>query len=150
MVGDNYNCLEIMDCGSRLSGDPFHILEFNPSDDQIVLGELTVARWSVEMILVMWDKDLLFLHARPWKPGWQEIDIHGCYSLVKIAFAPICTYKNNRQIWRHNASISRSRDVTDQLWWLHNTKSEKTILGDDCEMSNRWLFLEKLCVKDMK
>ena len=22
--------------------------------------------------------------------GWREIDIHGCYSLVKIAFAPIC------------------------------------------------------------
>ena len=23
---------------------------------------------------------------------------------------------------RHNASISRSRDVTDQLWWRHNAK----------------------------
>ena len=61
-----------MDCGSGLSGDPFHILEFNPSDDQIVLGELIVARWSVEMILVMWDKDLLFLHVRPWIPGGEK------------------------------------------------------------------------------
>ena len=52
--------------------------------------------------------------------GWWEIDIHGCYSLVKIAFAPICACKNNRRIWRHNASISRSRDVTDHLWWRHN------------------------------
>ena len=49
--------------------------------------------------------------------GWWEIDIHGCYSLVKIAFAPICACKNNRQMWRHNASISCSRDVTDPLWW---------------------------------
>ena len=39
--------------------------------------------------------------------------VHGCYSLVKIAFAPICTCKNNRQIWRHNASI-RVR-VTSQI-----------------------------------
>ena len=35
---------------------------------------------------------------------FQEIDIHGCYSLVKIAFAPICMCKNNRWIWHHNAS----------------------------------------------
>ena len=44
--------------------------------------------------------------------GWWEIDIHGCYSLVKIAFAPIGAGKNNRRIWRHNVSTSRSRDDT--------------------------------------
>ena len=66
--------------------------------------------------------------------GWWEIDIHGCYSLVKIAFAPICTCKNNRRIWRHNASDSRSHDVTDQLWWHHNVKSEKTVLSNNGEM----------------
>ena len=82
--------------------------------------------------------------------GWWEIDIHGCYSLVKIAFAPICACKNNQQIWRHNASISRSRDVTDPLRWRHNAKSETTILGDSCEMSDRWLFLAELCVQGHK
>ena len=82
--------------------------------------------------------------------GWWEIDIHGCYSLVKIAFAPICACKNNRRKWRHNDSLSRSRDVADQLWWRHNAKSEKTVLDDNCDMGDRWLFLEKLCVKDIK
>ena len=52
-------------------------------------------------------------------------------------FAPICTCKNNRRIWRHNASVLHSRDVTDQLWWRHNTKSEKTVLSDDGEISDR-------------
>ena len=82
--------------------------------------------------------------------GWWEIDIHGCYSLVKIAFAPICACENNRRVWRHNASISRSRDVTDPLWWRHNAKSETTVPGGNCEMSNRWLFLAELCVQDIK
>ena len=82
--------------------------------------------------------------------SYRKIDIHGCYSLVKIAFTPICTCKNNRQIWRHNASISRSRDVTDQLWWRHNTKSENAVLGDSCEMSDRWWFLAELCVPGHK
>ena len=82
--------------------------------------------------------------------GWWEIDIHGCYSLVKIAFAPICACENNRRIWCHNASISRSRDVTDPLWWRHNAKSETTVPGDNCEMSDRWLFLAELCVQNIK
>ena len=82
--------------------------------------------------------------------GWWEIDIHGCYSLVKIAFVPICACKNNRRIWRHNASISRSCDVTDQLWWRHNAKSEKAVHGDSCEMSDRWWFLAELCVPGHK
>ena len=54
--------------------------------------------------------------------GWGDSDIHGCYSLVKIAFAPICVCKGNRRIWRHNTSVLHSHDVTDQLWWPHNTK----------------------------
>ena len=82
--------------------------------------------------------------------GWWEIDIHGCYSLVKIAFAPIWACENNRRIWRHNASISCSRDVTDPLWWRHNAKSETTVPGDNCEMSDRWLFLAELCVQDIQ
>ena len=79
-----------------------------------------------------------------------RIDFHGCYSLVKIAFAPICACKNNRWIWRHNASISGSRDVTDPLWWRHNAKSETTVLGDNSEMSDRWFFLAELCLQDIK
>ena len=69
--------------------------------------------------------------------GWWDNDIHGCYSLVNFAFAPICACKNNRRIWRHNASVLHSRDVTDQRWWRHNTKSEKTVHGDNGEISDR-------------
>ena len=85
--------------------------------------------------------------------GWWAIDIHGCYSLVKIAFAPICACKNNRWIWRHNASILRLRDVTDQLWWRHNAQAEKTFLGhvgDNVELNDRRSFLAELCVQDIK
>ena len=67
---------------------------------------------------------------------WDS-DIHGCYSLVKIAFAPICACKNNQRIWRHNASVLHSRDVADQLWWRHNTISEKTVRSDNGEISDR-------------
>ena len=51
-----------------------------------------------------------------------------------------CASKNNWGIWRQNVSTSCPLDVTDQPWWRHNAKSETTILGDDREMSNRWLF----------
>ena len=46
--------------------------------------------------------------------GWREIDNHCCYSLVKVAFAPVWACKNNRWIWRHNASTLHSRDFTDR------------------------------------
>ena len=32
------------------------------------------------------------------------------------------------------------RDILDQPWWHHNAKSEKTALGDNGEMSDRWLL----------
>ena len=82
--------------------------------------------------------------------GWWEIDINGCYSLVKIAFAQISMCKNNRRIWRHNASSSRLREVTYALWWLHYARSEMTVHGNSCEMSDQWLFLTELCVQDIK
>ena len=66
---------------------------------------------------------------------WWEINIHVCYLAVKIAFVPIP--KKNQQIWRHNPG---SHDVTDQLWWLHNAKTENTILGEDGKMSD-WFNL---------
>ena len=43
-------------------------------------------------------------------------------------------------------STNMMRDITDQLWWGHNAKSENTVLGDNCEMSDRWLFLAEMCV----
>ena len=72
--------------------------------------------------------------------GWWEIDIRSCYSSMKAAFAPVFACKNNRRIWRHNVSTSRSRDVPDRLWWRHNAKSEKTVLSDNGPMMVRWLF----------
>ena len=65
---------------------------------------------SIANVLIC-DKN--FLHAR--NTGWWEVDIHGCYSLMKIVFAPTCTCKNNRRIWRHNANTSRSRYIRDKL-----------------------------------
>ena len=58
-----------------------------------------------------------------------ETDIHGCYSLVKSDFGPVCACKNNRRIWRHDISASGSRDVTGDLWWRHNATSDEAILG---------------------
>ena len=46
---------------------------------------------------------------------------------------------------QHNANASRSRGVTDQLWWRHNVQSEMTVLSDNGEMSERCLFLAEWC-----
>ena len=82
--------------------------------------------------------------------GWWEIDIRGCYWLVKIAFAPICTCKNNRRIWRHNARTPRSCDVTNQAWWRHNGKSEKTALCDNgVTRENYWLITSLVTPKSL-
>ena len=40
--------------------------------------------------------------------------------------------------------------VTDQLWWRHSVKSEKTFLSDNSQISDRYLFLEEVGVQDMK
>ena len=82
--------------------------------------------------------------------GWWEIDIHGRYSLVKIAFVPICACKNNQRIWRQKCRYLASRDITAQLWWRHNANLETTVLSDNGEMSERWLFVAKRCVEDIK
>ena len=52
-------------------------------------------------------------------------------------FAPIGACKINGRIWRHNASTSLLSDVTDQLWWRHNAKSERTFLSDNGGISDR-------------
>ena len=50
-----------------------------------------------------------------------------------------------RQIWRHNANTPRLRDVTNQLWWSHNAKSEKTVLSVNGEISDRLFFSDIVC-----
>ena len=82
--------------------------------------------------------------------GWWKIDIHGCYSLVIINFAPICVCNNNRRMWRNNAHYRAFRYVINQQWWSHNAKSKRTVHGDNAEMSDRWLFLVDLCVGDIQ
>ena len=94
------------------------------------------------------NSNLIFLHAV--NTRWQEINIYGCYSPVKIVFVPIRACKNNWQIWCHNASTLHSRDVTDHLLGHHNTKSQKTILGDNGKMSDWWFFLAELCVQHIR
>ena len=72
------------------------------------------------------------------------------FSLVKIVFVPICSCKNSQVIWHHSVSTSHLRDITDQPWWLYNAKSEETVLGDNGEMSDWWLFLVELYVQNIK
>ena len=79
---------------------------------------------------------LLFSYTLSHEYLWWEIDILGCYSPVKIAFAPICACKNNRRIWRHNASTPCSHDVIGQLWWRHKYP-EKIVLSDNGEIGDR-------------
>ena len=81
--------------------------------------------------------EITFLTRQTVNTGRWEIDSHGFYSLVMIAFAPICTCKNSRRICRHNAITPRSRDVTDQQWWRHIVMPEKTVLSDTGEISDR-------------
>ena len=127
------------------------------SRNRVLLGTMVhiIVQGSLLLTQIIIDKKLHplysvglnhFLTRQAMNTGWRKIDIYGCYSLVKIDFGPIC--KNNRRIWRHNASTSRSRDVTDQLWWCHNAESEKTGLGDNGEMSEQWLILWDLCAQD--
>ena len=60
---------------------------------------------------------------------------------MKSTFAPICAWRA-RTIDEYDVTKS----VTDQLWWRHDAKSEKTVLSDSGEMSDRWLVLAELCV----
>ena len=83
---------------------------------------LLTQRWFQNL----YDQD--FLHAMPWLPDDEK--------------SPLSQFVRARTI--------DERDVTTQLWWRHNTKSETTVFGNNCEMSDRWLFLAELCVKDIK
>ena len=91
-------------------------------------------KWNVCMQWIWW------YFSYTLSSGCLKIAIRVCSSLVKIACAPTCACKNNRRIWRHNSSTSRSRDTTDQLWWRHYAESENTFLGNNDKMNDRWLF----------
>ena len=56
----------------------------------------------------------LFLTRYAVNTGWWDSDIHGCYSLMKIAFAPICACKNDRRIHDVTMLVSYIR-VTSQI-----------------------------------
>ena len=83
-----------------------------------------------------WVIILHFLHTKPWIPGREN----RYQWLLFTSEECLCCYlsmQEHQGIWRHNANTWCSCTVTDQLWWFHNSKSEKTILGDNGEMSDR-------------
>ena len=43
-----------------------------------------------------------------------------------------------RRIWRDNTSTLRLCGVRSQQWWCHDVWSEKNILDDNDEMSDKW------------
>ena len=100
---------------------------------------------SVQNIIILY-----FTYTLRHNTGWREIDIRGCYSLMKAKFPPICACTNNRPIWHHNISILRSRDVISPLWWRHNAKSEKTLPGDNDHINGPWLFSIAICAQGIK
>ena len=69
---------------------------------------------------------------------------------MNIAFAPICTWKKNRRIWRHNADLA--------FTWRHKS----TVVTSQCYVRRdrpwrQWrnersmiVFLAELCVQDIK
>ena len=65
--------------------------------------------------------------------GCREIDFHGCYSPMKIAFTSIYAIKNNRRKWRHYASTSCLCDVTA---WIVVTSHFHVRIVNNGEMSN--------------
>ena len=73
-----------------------------------------------------------------------KIHINGWYLLVNINFAPICVSDDDRH---HNTNASRSHDITDQQWWRHNAKSEKTVLSNNGKMICQWLVLVDWCIQ---
>ena len=84
---------------------------------------------------------------RQMNPSYSQSVNTGWYSLVKIAFVPICACRNTRRIWRHNASTSRSRDVTDQLKWCSLlTSSLLEIIGKSPQSWPEKWYSRNLCI----
>ena len=104
------------------------------------------SRNSIFGKMAAWHGEPLCLSRLAVNTGRREINVHGCWSLVKTTFAPICACNIIQRIWCHNASTIRSRDVTHELWWRHNTISAKTNLSENGEISYRQLvFSTILC-----
>ena len=81
--------------------------------------------------------------------GWWEIDIHGCYSLMKIVFVPIHA---ERTVEEYDITIPApcvrviSQIIRGDVTML---SQKRPSFGDNSEMSEQWLFLVELCVRDM-
>ena len=99
-----------------------------------------LCNFSLPISLVMTENRYTFSIFYMLNPEYQMVRNQYSQLLFTNAFVPICLCKNNRRIWRHNANTSCLHDITDQLWWRHNDKSEKTVLGDNGKLSDPWLF----------
>ena len=72
----------------------------------------------------------VFLTHKAVNTGWWEINIHGCYSLVKIAFAPICAARtiDEYESWGDLPMIFTRDEVTSENHWQKHLKSDQKIV----------------------
>ena len=93
------------------------------------------------------NEGVIFLHAKPWIPGVRKsIFMHGCHDWRRSLMRQ---FARARTIDEYDVTIPIPRvRVTSQIemWWRHNAKPEKTIIGENSEMGNRW-FLAGLCAR---
>ena len=63
--------------------------------------------------------------------GWLEIDIHGCYLQVNIAFVPIGAQItiDEYDVKMPVSGVPVASQI--ELWWRHNAKSEKTVFVEN-------------------
>ena len=88
--------------------------------------------------------------------GGGGIDIF--IDVFTVVINEVGIWKNNQGIWRHKASTSHSRDVTDQPCLPHNRSTMVTSqckVRKDCpwqQWRDEWLmiFWVELCVQDIK
>ena len=76
--------------------------------------------------------------------GWREIDIHGCYSVVKFNFAPVCAYKNNRRTCRHNAQCL-TLSWNDSPCFLRATQSLVKIIVANSLTHDQKIVIHTIC-----
>ena len=95
-------------------------------------------------------EDPNFLHARPWIPGDEK-------ALFTVVFhkwrSPLRQFARARTIDEYDVTmLVYPVCVTSQINCGDVTmpSQKKTVLDVNCDMSDRWLFSEILCVKDIK
>ena len=92
--------------------------------------------------------DGTFLHTKPWIPcgeksSWllftseDRLSANWLMQQQSMNMTSQCQYPTFA--WRHRSTVVH-----------HNAKSKKTVLSENCKMSDWWLFLVELCVEDMK